>query len=182
MDPLLFDNWPSVFRTLVIGVMGYVGIVFLLRISGKRTLSKMNMFDFLITVAFGSALASMLLSKDVTLAQGLMAFVVLVGLQFVVTWLSVRSDRFQSILKAEPRLLFHDGDYLRSAMKNERVSREELQAAMRQQGFASRSDVAAMVLETDGSISVIGREQAGKIDLIPGVLEKDNAVHEKDRR
>lgn len=169
MEDALLKGSEPLLETVVVGIIGFAGIVFLLRISGKRTLSKMNMFDFLVTVAFGSTLAAMLTSKGTTLVQGLVAFAVLILLQYVVTALSVRSQRFQSFIKAHPTLLFHDGVFCRGPMKKERVTEPELFAAMRGAGFASIEDVAAMILETDGSISVIGRSQAGKIDLIPGV-------------
>ena len=88
MEPVLFDEWSNLLRTLIIGVPAYIALVFSLRISGKRTLSKMNAFDLVVTVALGSTLATVLLSKDVTLAQGVLAFGLLIGLQFAVTWSS----------------------------------------------------------------------------------------------
>jgi len=73
------------------GVLAYVALVVFLRVSGKRTLSKMNAFDLVVTVALGSTLATVLLSKDVALAEGVLAFALLISLQFVVTWSSVRA-------------------------------------------------------------------------------------------
>ena len=73
MEKIFFDNWESVSRTLIIGVIAYVALIFMLRISGKRTLSQMKEFDFIVTVALGSTLATVLLSKDVTLASGTLA-------------------------------------------------------------------------------------------------------------
>jgi uncharacterized membrane protein YcaP (DUF421 family) len=79
------------FRVLVVGVLAYITFGLFLRLSGKRTLSKMNAFDFVVTVAPGSTLATVLLTEDVALADGALAFALLVGLQFVVTWSSVRA-------------------------------------------------------------------------------------------
>lgn len=70
MEPMLFSGWENLLRTLVVGVLAYVSLVVFLRISGKRTLSKMNAFDLIVTVALGSTLATVLLSKDVALAEG----------------------------------------------------------------------------------------------------------------
>ena len=84
-----FDTWLALGRTAVVGVLAYLALVFLLRISGKRTLSKMNAFDLVVTVALGSTLATVLLSKNVALANGVLAFALLIGLQFAITWLSV---------------------------------------------------------------------------------------------
>ncbi len=79
-DPMFFQNWSGLLRTVVVGVLAYVALVALLRVSGKRTLSKMNAFDFVVTVALGSTLATILLSKNVALAEGVVAFAVLISL------------------------------------------------------------------------------------------------------
>ena len=62
MSDFIFDGWLPVARTLILGFMSYVGLVILLRASGKRALSKMNAFDLIVTVALGSTLATVLLS------------------------------------------------------------------------------------------------------------------------
>ena len=82
---MFFDDWGGLVRVAVVGLLAYIGLVLLLRISGKRTLSKMNAFDLVVTVALGSTLATILLSSAVALAEGLLAFVVLISLQFAVT-------------------------------------------------------------------------------------------------
>ena len=76
---------------VVVGTCSYLSLLVLLRVSGKRTLAKLNAFDFVVIVALGSTLSSVLLSSDVALAEGVTAMVLLVGLQFLVAWLSVRS-------------------------------------------------------------------------------------------
>ncbi len=171
MENILLDQWTLLLRTVIVGVVGYAGIVLLLRASGKRTLSKMNMFDFIVTVAFGSILATMLLSSDASIMRGLTAFAVLIVLQFAVTWLSVRFDAFSDIIKAEPRLLFSNGLYLDKAMHDERVNKSELHAAIRDSSVGSTQEVAAMVLETDGAISVIPKSNAGDGDVLPHAKE-----------
>ena len=84
-------------------------LLLLLRVSGKRTLTKMNAFDLVVTVALGSMLATVLLAKSVALAEGLTAFVLLIFLQFVLTWLSVRSRAGSRLVKSEPTLLVYQG-------------------------------------------------------------------------
>ncbi len=158
MRDVFFGGWDSLGRVLLVGVLAYAGLLLLLRVTGKRTLSKMNAFDFVVTVALGSTLATTLLSKQVALAEGLLAFAVLVLLQLAVTWTSVRWPAFQSLIKAQPTLLVHDGRLLRDRLRGQRVSEEEVLAAVREHGLSRIEDVAAAVLETDGSVSVIGRE------------------------
>ena len=103
MQHMFFDGWQPLLRTLVFGALAYVVLITLLRVSGKRTLSKMNAFDFVVTVALGSTLATILLSKDVTLAQGSVALALLIGLQFLVTWSSVRVRWIRALVTATRR-------------------------------------------------------------------------------
>ncbi len=152
---MFFDNWSGIVRILIVGVLAYAALIIFLRVSGKRTLSKWNAFDFVVTIAFGSILASIILSKDVVLIEGLTAFVLLVGLQFVITRLSVKFDFVKKIVKANPTLLFDKGEFLPAAMRRQRVTESEIRAAIRSKGSAAIESIEAVVLETDGTFSVI---------------------------
>lgn len=154
---MFFDSWYDLGRVALMGVCAYVALVLMLRISGNRTLSKLNAFDFVVTVALGSTLATVLLSRDVSLAEGVLAFAVLIGLQYLVTWTSVRSFHVNHLVKSEPILLFHQGRFLPEAMRRARVVEQEVVAVLRQQGVARLDAIEAVVLETDGSMSVLRR-------------------------
>ena len=162
---MFFNDWTSLLRIVAVGVPAYIALVLLLRIGGKRTLSKFNAFDLVVTVSFGSTLASALLSSDISLSEVVAAFALLVLLQFLITWSSVRWTLVDRLVKAEPQLLYHRGEYLDDALKRERVTRGELLAAVRSQGHAGIEAVSAVVLETDGSISVTGQDPAGRSAL-----------------
>ncbi|MEQ8849495.1 YetF domain-containing protein [Botrimarina sp.] len=157
---MIFDGWEPVLRTLIVGTLAYAALVMLLRLSGKRTLSKMNAFDFVVTVAFGSVLAAVLTSSQVSLAQGVTALGLLIVLQLVNTSIAVRSDWYRSVIKAEPTLLYFRGEYLDDALRKQRVTREEVLAAMRQSGLSEPEKVDAVVMETEGSLSVLPRDAA----------------------
>jgi len=122
---------------LIVGVLACLGLIVLLRLSGKRTLAKMNAFDFVVTVALGSTLATVLLSKDVALAEGLVAFATLIALQFIIAWLSVRSQTISGFVKSEPSLLLYRGRFLHETLRRERVTEEEVRSAIRQGGHGA---------------------------------------------
>lgn len=151
----MFNNWSALLHTITVGSLAYVILIFLLRISGKRTLSKWNAFDFIVTVAFGSILATLLLSQETSLAQGTLGFGLLVLLQFLISWLSVHSGVVQKLIKAEPAILLAQGEFQHDTLKRERVAKGEVLAAIRAEGISAIEDVEAVVLETDGSFSVI---------------------------
>lgn len=160
-------------RVVVVGLSAYVALIVLLRISGKRTLARMNAFDLIVTVAFGSTLATVLLSKDVSLAEGVLAFGVLIGGQFVITFASVRSDRLEHLVKSEPTMLFFRGRYLHDAMRRQRVTEGEIRAAIRYQGIAAVEEVYAVVLETDGGLAVIGDKADAGRSAMRDVVNQD---------
>jgi uncharacterized membrane protein YcaP (DUF421 family) len=152
---MLFDGWSGLARVLVVGTAAYVALVVMLRASGKRTLSKMNAFDLVVTVALGSTLSSVLLDRQIPLAEGVLALALLVYLQYAITWLSVRSERVQGLVKGTPTLLVRDGVFLEGPMRRQRVTREEVGSALRAHGVPDVSRAAAVVLETDGSLTVL---------------------------
>ncbi|PZD96271.1 DUF421 domain-containing protein [Paenibacillus sambharensis] len=152
---MFFDSWMDLLRILVIGVLAYVYLVILVRVAGKRTLSKMNAFDLVVTVAIGSTLATVVLNKDISLTEGILALTLLVGLQYLVAWSAVRSDRFEEMIKSEPQLLYYKGEFRREAMRKERVVENEVMQYVRTQGMMELDQVEAVILETNGKMSVI---------------------------
>lgn len=154
-----FDGWNGIVRVVVVGFAAYASLVLLLRLSGKRTLSKLNAFDLVVTVALGSTLATVLLSKDVAAFEGLAAFGVLIMGQLVISWLSVRSGAVRKLVKSEPRVLLRDGRPLEDAMRDERITRAEMESAARGQGIGSLEEAGAVILETDGSLHVLRRRE-----------------------
>lgn len=155
---MFFGSWYAIGRIVLIGICAYAALIALLRITRKRTLSKMNAFDLIVTVALGSTLATIVVSEDIELAEGVAALATLVALQFAVTWTSVRSARVRRWIKSEPRALLVDGVLQENVMREERVTPDEVLAAIRGAGH-DRFDRAALVtLETDGSLSVVSRD------------------------
>ncbi|GAB3484885.1 DUF421 domain-containing protein [Azotobacter salinestris] len=178
MERMFFEDWFGLLRILIVGVLAYIALVCLLRLSGKRTLSKMNAFDLVVTVALGSTLATVLLNRSIALAEGALAFALLTGLQFAITWSSVRARWVRRIVKAEPQLLLHDGQFLKGALRRTRVTEEEILAAVRGAGMSGLEDVRAVVLETDGSFSVIRQGKQAGISTLANVVQpsEDGAV------
>jgi uncharacterized membrane protein YcaP (DUF421 family) len=155
MEPVFFDSWQSMTRTLIITVFAYVSIILFLRVSGKRTLTKMNAFDFIVTVALGSSLATVALNKNVALADGALVFFLFIFLQFFITWLSVRMKSVKKIITSQPALLLYKGELFDHIRKKERITMEEIYFAARQKGMAELKDIDVIVLETTGDITII---------------------------
>ncbi|MGX5358208.1 DUF421 domain-containing protein [Kocuria sp. KH4] len=156
-----FDSWPALARILLVGAAAYLALVVILRASGKRTLGQLNAFDFVVTVSLGSTLATILLSADVSFAEGATALGLLAGLQLLVAWVSARWPRARSVFTAEPALLLADGRIRHDALRANRLTVSELRQAVRMQGTGDLAQVKAVVLETNGKLSVITTSQYG---------------------
>lgn len=172
---MFFNDWIGLLRILIIGICAYTGLVFIIRVSGKRTLSKMNAFDFVVTVALGSTLATILLSRAVALVEGLLALALLVSLQYLVAWATTRSTLISRMAKSEPRLLVHRGQFLHQALRQERVATEEVLQALRSQGVGDIADAEAVIIESDGSFTVITTSSAGNGSTMQDVHPFRNA-------
>lgn len=163
------DGLTPLLRTAGIAVLSYVALVAMVRVSGKRSLAKLNAFDLVVTVALGSTLATVLLNKAVALAEGLLALAMLLLLQWTVSRVSIASRPFRNLVRSEPALLLENGCLREDNMKRERVTRGEVEAAIRQQGHGRLDAVAAVVLETDGSMSVIAGADIAELDVLRSV-------------
>jgi uncharacterized membrane protein YcaP (DUF421 family) len=165
---MFFDSLFGLLRVVVISTLAYASLVIVLRLAGKRSLAKLNAFDLVITVAFGSTLATVLLSKDVSFLEGVLAFVMLALLQWLVTRLSIAWPPFKHFVRSRPRLLLENGEYREAAMAAERITHADVNEAIRSQGVGRIEEVGAVVLETDGTMSIIRRSDE-KLDLLADV-------------
>ncbi len=154
---MLFQGWPGIGRTLLVGTLAYATLVLFLRISGKRTLSKLNAFDLVVTVALGSTLSAILLQESIALAEGATALGLLILLQYLVTFASVRSPSAAKAIRSEPTLLVRHGSFCRQAMLQQRITEDEIMSAVRSNGRDDLEQVEAAVLESDGTLSIIKR-------------------------
>lgn len=154
-------DWNDIGRVILSGTIAYVAFVVLQRVTGKRTLSKLNAFDLVVTVAFGSALATVFLNAETPLVSGIVAFALLVVLQYVATSLSVRFRPFAHALKSDPIVLVRNGEFLEDVAHGQRVMEEEVFQAVRERGYGSLEEIGAVILETNGELSVIPRSQLG---------------------
>ena len=164
-----FDSWSDIGRVLAVGTAAYATVVVVLRLTGKRTLSKLNAFDLVVSVALGSTLATILLSSDVAWAEGATALALLACLQFAVAWTTTHLPGGRSIVTARPTLLLADGGLLQDALREQRVTEAEIRQAVRATGSGDLADIAAVVLESDGSFSVISASKAGNRSALDGV-------------
>lgn len=164
-----FDSWADLARVVLVGAAAYATLVVVLRVSGKRTLSQLNAFDFIVTVALGSTLATILLSSDVSFVEGVTALALLALLQFVVALVSSRSERLRGAVASQPTLVVRDGEIDRAALARHRLAESEILQAIRGAGSGGLDEIGAVVLETNGTLSVITRSKLGDGSALGGL-------------
>lgn len=152
---MFFDSWNSIARILIVGALAYLIMVAIVRVSGKRTLSQLNAFDLIVSVSMGSVLATTITSTDLTLADGLVGFAVLAGMQYLVAWVSSKKPSARTVITANPTVLVRDGELLHDEIADNRLVESEILQAIRANGTGDVAEVRAVVLETDGTLSVI---------------------------
>lgn len=158
---MFFQGWPGIIRTVAVGILAYASLVAFLRVSGKRTLAKLNAFDLVVTVALGSTLASILLQESIALLEGAAALALLIFMQYLVTAVSVRWPSFAKLVRAEPALLVRDGRTCTATMQRERITEDETLSAIRAVGGHRIEEARTVILESDGTLSVSLRERSG---------------------
>lgn len=163
-----FDSWSDLVRVAVVGSAAYVTLVLVLRFSGKRTLAKLNAFDLAVTVALGSCLATVLLSSEVSWSEGALAFTTLAVLQLVVAGSSRLLPRGRSVITARPTVVLRDGQPDHAALREQRLTLDELRQAVRSTGFGGFDRLSAVVLESDGTLSVISSSNHGDGSALNG--------------
>lgn len=155
LPDMFFGGWQELVRITIVGVLAYVAIVLFLRVAGKRALAKLSAYDLIVTIALGSTLATAILSPRMTLDRALLAFALLLGLQRLLAFLSMKSQAFYKLTNNNPSLIAYGGRYLDDAMRDANLTARDVEAAVRASGVASVGQVEAIVLETDGTLSVI---------------------------
>ncbi|MFN4761782.1 DUF421 domain-containing protein [Gillisia sp. Q332] len=142
----------------------YAAVILFTRISGKRSFSKMSSFDFAMTVAIGSILASTILSSSVTLLQGVVGLAAVYFLQIYAAFFR-RFNAFSNLIDNKPLLLMDGPTILQHNLKKARVTNDDLRSKLRAANVLDLSQVRAVVFETTGDISVLhGAGEEKKLD------------------
>lgn len=170
-----YSSLDSILRVVLVGPVAYVLTVASIRLSGKRVLSKLNAFDLVVTVALGSLLATILTSSDLALATGLVGIVLLLALQVVVSLVTSRFLGSRTAVRAAPTLLVRDGELLQDAIASCRMTDAEVYQAVRSGGIGGLDQVAAVCLESDGSLSVVAASAAGDGRALAAVAGWDSS-------
>ena len=139
----------------------YLFLIVAIRISGKREVGQMSVLELIVVLIISDAVQNSMVGDNTSIWGGLVAVVVLLGLDFILRELSRRSRRLRVAVEGEPRLIVRGGRVLDRALREEGLDIHDLKSAVRAHGVARIEDVDQAVLETDGTISVIAHQNDG---------------------
>lgn len=163
----------TVVRGLVLGPIALVWAIFVVRAVGLRSFSKMAPFDFVVTVATGSLLASAATASTWPgFVQASIGISALLGFQFMIAKLRMRSPEFRRLSENTPTVLMSRGTYYRDLMREVRVTESDIRAKLREANAPDASAVGAVVLETTGDISVL-QDNRPSDDVMKGTRGAD---------
>lgn len=143
--------WEFVLRAVVV----YVGVLVMVRLSGKRTVGQFTPFDLIVVVLLGTAVQNSLIGEDTSLLGGLLLAATLIALNWLVGLLSSRYRKVERIVEGEPVVLARNGKVFTNVLRRELVSLDDFEEALRLNNIADASQVLIALLETNGRISVV---------------------------
>jgi uncharacterized membrane protein YcaP (DUF421 family) len=164
----LGTSWTELGVVALSTVLIFAAVIVATRMGGLRSFSKMSAFDFAMTVAVGSLLATIAVT-DASLPAGLVALAVLFGMQVAIAALRRRSSGFADVVDNDPLLLMVDGRFLDDSLRRSRVTEDDVRAKLREANVLRYDQVRAVVLEATGDISVLHGDQAVDPDLLRDV-------------
>jgi len=140
----------------------YFILLVLFRIAGRRTLSDLTAFDFVLLLIIGDATQQALLAQDYSLTNAGIVVTTILFIDVVLSLIKVRSPRFDKIIDGVPTIIVENGRPLHDRMRRARVSESDvLEAARRLQGIERLDQVRYAVIEVSGGITVIPNRREG---------------------
>lgn len=143
----------------------YVVLLIATRWMGLRSFARFSSFDFALTVAIGSVIASVIVSSDITLLHGVLGIASLFALQFVVGTLRLRRAVVQRAVDNRPLLLMDRDRIYDAHLREAQVTRDDLRSRIRQANVLRRSDIRAVIMETTGEVSILHAPEGEAVDL-----------------
>lgn len=155
----------------------YLTVILFTRISGLRTFSKMSSFDFAMTVAVGSLIATTITMKSPPLLQSVLALAALYVLQKMVSYLRKKGYTFGKLVDNQPLLLMDGSAILEDNLEMADVTHEDLLEKLREANITRFDQVRAVVFETTGDVSVLSDKGESSGDLDFGLIENVKGAH-----
>ena len=159
-------------RTLII----YVFISFSLRIMGKRQLGELDVGEFVSTLLVSEVAALPLADQDLPLLNAIIPLILIVCLEILISFFKNKSEKLKRFVEGEPNFIMYRGKLNQNVLYENRISINEFLEEMRIQGIGSIKDIRYAILESNGKISIIQRDNCSNLAhtiIIDGEINKE---------
>jgi uncharacterized membrane protein YcaP (DUF421 family) len=146
---------PDFFIILVRSLFAFIVLFILARLMGKKQISQLTFFDYVVGISIGNIAGSVTIDHDVKILNGLTALVFWTAFQLIVTYIAIKSFRFRDIVEGSPVILIENGKVLEDNLRKVKFTFDDLMTKLREKNAFKLSDVEVAVLETDGQMSVM---------------------------
>ncbi|RYE16536.1 MAG: DUF421 domain-containing protein [Sphingobacteriaceae bacterium] len=142
-------TWEIVLRTFIMFTM----ILLFLRLSGKKGVRQLSIFEVAIIIGLGSAAGDPMLNKDNAILPAILVFSVILLFYRILTWIATKSERFESVLEGDPMYVIEEGEFVVLDENKHTFAKDEFFSEMRQQSIEHLGQVKTGILETTGTVS-----------------------------
>lgn len=167
---LFIHSWQAVIRVAITAIVFYILLVFILKFLGSRSVGNFSVYDFVATLTIGSTISSTLILSEATLLNGLLAVLIFLGLQYLISKITRKWPSVNKALNPTPKVVFFKGDFIEKNLNKARVNKNEVYSSIRMQARTTSDQVYAVIMETNGSLSVITQASEGYEDEITQYL------------
>lgn len=151
MFNLAIPWWELVLRSVLV----FIALMVLLRLTGKRQVGQLAPNDLVLLLILSNAVQNSMNGGDNSLIGGIISAVTLVGLNYGLNKLTLKSRKLERFIEGRPQIIVRNGHLYDSVLNDAGITHNELDGALRQNGCSSVALVKLAILETNGSISVL---------------------------
>jgi uncharacterized membrane protein YcaP (DUF421 family) len=140
----------------------YAVVFVAMRIMGKREIGKLSIFDLVISIMIAEIAVIVIENVDEPLAKGVVPIFLLVGIQLLLAWLSLKSRAFRIKMDGQPSVLIRNGKVDREEMRKQRYNLDDLLTQLRERNITNLADVEFALLESTGKLTVVEKAEYEK--------------------
>lgn len=162
-----------IFRTLIL----YAVILTIFRVMGKREIGELSLLDLVVFMMIAEVAAIAIEKNDEPLIKSLLPMLLLVGVQFILAYISLKSKRFRLLVDGKPSIIINKGKIDEHEMRKQRYNFDDLLLQLREDGVSDIEDVDYAILETSGKLSIFKKGEKSNLALtliIDGTVQKEN--------
>lgn len=146
-------DWSLAIEIVLKTIIMFALILIFLRLSGKKGVRQLSIFEVAIIIGLGSAAGDPMLNSDNAILPAVLVFALILLFYRLLTWLAIKSERFESVLEGDPMYVIEDGMFVVLGNNEHTYAKDEFFSEMRQQSIEHVGQVKTAILETTGTVS-----------------------------